>query len=188
MGNSALDSEAQRNRSVPRSAKQNLKGRSSRTAQQKRTLQVELSNAASGVHNCLKIGEVASLTDMSVKTIRYYEEIGLLEPTTTRSESGYRLFNSQVLNRLAFIKRSQSLGLSLSEIRDILKVHDSGQLPCGSVKQHLLLKVKEITEQIEALEILKSELLGLLSGWQEQPPRTLIAQTICPNIQPIRSE
>src|SRR5919199_7008893 len=186
MGNSALDSEAQRNRSVPRSAKQNLKGRSSRTAQQKRTLQVELSNAASGVHNCLKIGEVASLTDMSVKTIRYYEEIGLLEPTTTRSESGYRLFNSQVLNRLAFIKRSQSLGLSLSEIRDILKVHDSGQLPCGSVKQHLLLKVKEITEQIEALEILKSELLGLLSGWQEQPPGDRIAQTICPNIQETR--
>jgi hypothetical protein len=39
------------------------------------------------------------------------------------------------------------------------------------VKQHLLLKVEAITEQIEALEILKSELVGLLSGWQEQPPQ-----------------
>ena len=136
----------------------------------------------------LKIGEVARLTGISVKTIRYYDEIGLLEPTTNRSESGYRLFNNQVINRLAFIKRAQSLGLSLTEIHDILEVHDSGQLPCGAVKQHLLLKVQAITEQIEALEILKSELVGLLSGWQEQPERHHIAQTICPNIQSVRSE
>ena len=136
----------------------------------------------------LKIGEVARLTGIPVKTIRYYDEIGLLEPTTNRSQSGYRLFNSQVINRLAFIKRAQSLGLSLTEIHDILDVHDLGQVPCGAVKQHLLLKVQAITEQIEALEILKSELLGLLSGWQEQPEQHHIAQTICPNIQSVRSE
>jgi DNA-binding transcriptional MerR regulator len=124
---------------------------------------------------------------MSVKTIRYYEEIGLLAPATTRSQSGYRLFTPTILNRLAFIKRSQSLGLSLSEIQELLAVHDSGQLPCGAVKQHLLLKVEAITQQIEALEILKSELLGLLSGWQEQPSGDRIAQTICPNIQQLGS-
>ena len=171
MGNSAFPSEAGRNRPVPRTAQQKLKRQEGRT------------HAAVSVHNGLKIGEVASLTGMSVKTIRYYEEIGLLQPTTTRSESGYRLFSSQILNRLAFIKRSQSLGLSLSEIREILEIHDSGELPCDSVKQHLLLKVQAVTEQIEALEILKSELLGVLSGWQEQPPHALINQTICPNIQ-----
>ena len=137
----------------------------------------------SAVAHWLKIGEVASLTGMPVKTIRYYEEIGLLAPTTSRSDSGYRLFTPTVLNRLAFIKRSQSLGLSLSEIQELLEVHDLGKLPCGAVKQHLLLKVEAITKQIEALEILKSELQGLLSGWQEQPPSDRIAQTICPNIQ-----
>jgi DNA-binding transcriptional MerR regulator len=140
------------------------------------------------LNHWLKIGEVASLTGMSVKTIRYYEEIGLLTPATTRSESGYRLFSSQVLNRLAFIKRSQSLGLSLSEIQELLAVHDSGQLPCDAVKEHLLLKVEAITEQIESLEILKSELLGLLSGWQEQPSCDRIAQTICPNIEGVKRE
>lgn len=131
----------------------------------------------------LKIGEVSRLTGISVKTIRYYDEIGMLATTTTRSPSGYRLFSSTVLNRLAFIKRSQSLGLSLSEIQELLAVHDSGQLPCGAVQQHLWLKVEEITMQIEALEILKSELLGLLSGWKEQPPSTWSSQTICPNMQ-----
>ncbi len=142
----------------------------------------------SALDHWLKIGEVASQSGLPVKTVRYYEEIGLLTPTTRRSESGYRLFSSQVLNRLAFIKRAQSLGLSLSEIQGLLEIHDSGQLPCGSLKQHLLYKIEAITEQIQDLEILKSELLGLLSGWQEQPPSDRIAQTICPNIQPGSSD
>jgi MerR family copper efflux transcriptional regulator len=131
----------------------------------------------------LKIGEVAIRSGIPVKTIRYYEDIGLLKSTVQRSESGYRLFGSQVLNRLAFIKRAQSLGLSLNEIQDILNIHDSGQLPCGAVKEHLEAKVEAISKQIESLEILRADLQGLLSGWEEQPPDHLITQTICPNIQ-----
>ncbi len=131
----------------------------------------------------LKIGSVATRSGLPVKTIRYYEEIGLLTSAVQRSESGYRLFDGLVLNRLAFIKRAQSLGLSLSEIKEILNVHDKGELPCGEVKQHLQAKLEEISEQIEALQTLKAELQGVLSGWQEQPPAERIAQTICPNIQ-----
>jgi MerR family transcriptional regulator, copper efflux regulator len=131
----------------------------------------------------LKIGEVAAQSGLSVKTIRYYEEIGLLKTTVERSEAGYRLFDSQVLNRLAFIKRAQSLGLSLSEIQEILVVHDHGELPCGEVKQRLEVKVAAIAQQIEALETLKTELQGILSGWEEQPPADRIAHTICPNLQ-----
>jgi MerR family transcriptional regulator, copper efflux regulator len=131
----------------------------------------------------LKIGEVAETSGLPVKTIRYYEEIGLLTPTVERSEARYRLFHSQVLNRLAFIKRSQSLGLNLKEIHQILAVHDHGELPCGEVKQHLEAKVAEITRQIEALNTLRTELQGILSGWQEQPPADRIQHTICPNIQ-----
>lgn len=131
----------------------------------------------------LKIGEVSETSGLPVKTIRYYEEIGLLTPTVERSESQYRLFSTEVLNRLAFIKRSQSLGLNLKEIHQILAVHDHGELPCGEAKQHLESKVAEITQQIEALQTLRAELLGILSGWQEQPPADRIQQTICPNIQ-----
>lgn len=130
----------------------------------------------------LKIGEVASATGLSVKTIRYYEEIGLLEPTVLRSESGYRLFDFSVLNRLAFIKRSQSLGLTLMEVKEILSVHDQGLLPCGEVKQHLEAKVKEINQKIASLVMLRSELEGILSGWEEYPADEMAFQTICPNI------
>lgn len=131
----------------------------------------------------LKIGEVATSSHLPIKTIRYYEEIGLLTPTVCRSEANYRLFEPTVLGRLAFIKRSQSLGLSLREIQDILAVHDQGQLPCDEVKQNLKKKVQQITEQIESLQLLRSELQGLLSGWQDQPPEDIAARTICPNLE-----
>lgn len=138
---------------------------------------------SSATKQLLKIGEVATSSGLPVKTIRYYEEIGLLSPTVERSQSGYRLFNKKVLNRLAFVRRAQSLGLALSEIKDILTVHDEGELPCYEVKQHLQDKVAIVSQQIQALETLQAELNGILSGWQEHPPSHLVEQTICPNIQ-----
>ena len=137
------------------------------------------------VASSLKIGEVAQQSGLSVKTIRYYEEIGLLTPTVQRSLSKYRLFSPIVLNRLAFIRRSQALGLSLTEIQELLDIHDRGELPCGMAKQRLQEKVQAITEQIQSLEILRRELQGLLSGWQDSPLNPPIPQSICPNIQSI---
>ena len=131
----------------------------------------------------LKIGEVAARSGLSVKTIRFYAESGLLEPVMGRSPSGYRLFTEAVFNRLAFIKRSQSLGLSLQEIQDLLEIHDGGSLPCGAIKARLDAKLQDIQAQIAALAILQAELEGILSGWQDQPPAHLIEQTICPNLQ-----
>ncbi len=135
-------------------------------------------------HLLLRIGDISAESSLTVKTVRYYEDIGLLTPTVRRSEAGYRLFDARVLNRLAFIKRAQSLGLSLNEIRQILDVHDQGQMPCEDVRQHLEAKVQSINAQIEALVTLKSELQGILSGWQERPESHSASQTICPNLQP----
>ncbi|MBE9178440.1 heavy metal-responsive transcriptional regulator [Oculatella sp. LEGE 06141] len=140
-------------------------------------------NPSTTIQKLLKIGEVSIASGLPVKTIRYYEEIDLLAPTVERSDTGYRLFKPSVLNRLAFIRRAQSLGLSLNEIHQILVVHDQGQLPCGEVRQHLQSKLETLYEQIEALETLKAELQGILSGWEEQPPLHRIDQTICPNLQ-----
>lgn len=131
----------------------------------------------------LKIGEVATLSGLPVKTIRYYDDIGLLTPTVERSNSQYRWFKPAVLNRLAFVKRAQSLGLSLGEIQQILEVRDRGELPCDEVRHHLEAKLEAIAQQIKALEVLKSELQDTLLGWQSQPSIDLAAQTICPNLQ-----
>lgn len=130
-----------------------------------------------------KIGEVAAFSGLSVKTIRYYDEIGLLSPNVKRSPSGYRLFAPTVFKRLDFIKRAQTLGLSLGEIEHILQVRDRGELPCHEAKQHLQAKVAAISQQIQELETLKAELQSTLNLWDEQPPPEAIERTICPNIQ-----
>lgn len=126
------------------------------------------------------IGSVAKESGVPIKTIRYYEELGLVK-AVGRTEGGYRLFNSDIFARLNFIKRAQSLGLSLAEIKAFLDVYDGGNLPCDRVKTKLEDKVSEIEGQIQQLELLKLELKGLLSGGEtiSEIPKA----TICPIIE-----
>jgi len=130
--------------------------------------------------NLLKIGEVASVSGIPIKTIRYYDDLGLLTPDISRNKVGYRLFYQSIFNRLSFIRRSQSLGLSLKEIDNILKIYDKGEIPCGVAKEVLLEKLDNIEQQIEQLQILQSELKAILSGWQFAEK---LEGNICPNIQ-----
>jgi MerR family transcriptional regulator, copper efflux regulator len=109
-----------------------------------------------------QIGPIAKESGVPIKTIRYYEELGLLQ-SVGRSEGGYRLFHAEVFTRLRFIKRAQSLGLSLAEIKEFLGVHDQGNLPCHHVREKLQDKIVNIDRQIQQLQILKLELQGLLS-------------------------
>jgi DNA-binding transcriptional MerR regulator len=126
------------------------------------------------------IGAIASESGIPIRTIRYYNDSGLLK-TNGRTEGGYRLFDSDVFVRLKFIKRAQNLGLSLSEIKEFLEVHDRGNLPCDQIKVKLEEKLVAIEEQIQQLQILKQELKGLLSGWKKIPEQP--EETICPIIE-----
>jgi DNA-binding transcriptional MerR regulator len=69
----------------------------------------------------LRIGDVARLTRLPVKTIHYYERRGLLEPAA-RSEAGYRLYGPEEVARLEFVKRAKLLGLTLEEIRELVEL------------------------------------------------------------------
>jgi DNA-binding transcriptional MerR regulator len=126
------------------------------------------------------IGAVAKESGIPIKTIRYYEELGLLK-SSGRTEGGYRLFDADVFTRLKFIKRAQHLGLSLSEIKDFLQVHDEGELPCQHIKIKLQDKLTAIDEQIQQLLMLRQDLAGLLESWEtKHEPQ---AETICPIIE-----
>lgn len=129
----------------------------------------------------LRIGELAHRSRVPIKTIRYYEEIGLLH-AAKRTEGGFRLFFPDVLPRLDFIRRSQQLGLSLQEIGHLLIIHDKGTLPCDDVRQTLKAKIEDIDQRIQELATLKVQLQKMISGpetssqWQ--------SDVICPLIQP----
>lgn len=127
-----------------------------------------------------RIGSVAKESGLPIKTIRYYDELGLLN-TFGRTEGNYRLFSPDVFSRLRFIKRAQSLGLSLLEIKEFLAVNDQGDLPCDRIKMKLEEKLEEIEKQIQQLQILKQELRGLLSGWESVPEN--LEESICPIIE-----
>jgi MerR family transcriptional regulator, copper efflux regulator len=126
------------------------------------------------------IGSVAKESSLSIKTIRYYEELGLLN-TLGRTEGGFRIFGSDVLVRLSFIRRAQRLGLSLLEIKELLAVHDRGNLPCEDAKAKLTNRLAEVDNQIQQLLLLKGELEGLLS-MQETTPEGF-KEIICPIIE-----
>ena len=128
----------------------------------------------------LLIGQVTDISGIPIRTIRYYESLGLLK-SSRRTEGGFRQFSLDVLTRLAFIKRAQNLGLSLEEIGNILQVYDQGQAPCGEIKEKLEDKVLQIDRQIDQLLTLRSEIEGLLSGWKNIGDHH--EDTICPIIQ-----
>ncbi|HLO84380.1 MAG TPA: heavy metal-responsive transcriptional regulator [Nostocaceae cyanobacterium] len=130
--------------------------------------------------NSKLIGAVAKESGVPIKTIRYYEELGLLK-SSGRTEGGYRLFETDVFTRLKFIKRAQHLGLTLSEIKEFLQVHDEGELPCGHIKVKLQDKLTAIDEQIQQLLLLRQDLEGLLESWETVPETQ--SETICPIIE-----
>jgi DNA-binding transcriptional MerR regulator len=127
----------------------------------------------------MKIGALAGRSGLPVKTLRYYEDLGLL-PAIGRSEGGYRLFAEESLRRLEFIRRLKTLGLSLEEIQACLAVHDAGDLPCGDIEIQLGRQIERIDGQIKELRQLRKELKDLLAGWQSNPTKD--DTVICPNL------
>ena len=107
----------------------------------------------------LTIGELAKELRLNPKTIRYYEEVGLL-PEPRRSESGYRLYSKYEIERLRLVKRAKLLGLTLAEIREIVAYAIDGR--CHALEHQLLSLVKdklgEIDQKIEDLIDFKDNL------------------------------
>jgi DNA-binding transcriptional MerR regulator len=108
----------------------------------------------------LKIGEVARLVDVPAKTLRYYEDIGLISPAR-RTNSGYRLYGWRELEQIEFVRRAKLMGLTLEQIRELVEVAEEG-LP-GGVLRHLdgLLeqKLEETERRLEELRTFRESLL-----------------------------
>lgn len=114
----------------------------------------------------MNIGQLAKSSGVSAKMIRYYESIGLL-PAAERSESNYRVYRSEDIHTLRFIKRSRSLGFSLDEIQILVGLWQNPERPSSEVKslvhQHigtLELKLTEIQSILQVLKQLSSSCHG----------------------------
>lgn len=114
----------------------------------------------------LKIGEVSKQSGIGIETLRFYERQGLLG-APARTESGYRMYESGVLERLEFIKRAQVLGFSLAEIARIISEKDAGQSPCREVREIVRSRLEEIDERLKEMKRYRRELAATLKGWDE---------------------
>jgi DNA-binding transcriptional MerR regulator len=114
----------------------------------------------------LKIGEVAKASGIGIETLRFYEKSGLLDQPS-RTESGYRLYDSDVLTRLDFIKRAQVLGFSLDEIRKIIADRRAGQSPCAEVREIVRHRLAELDERMREMKRYRNELATALTQWDQ---------------------
>lgn len=110
----------------------------------------------------MRIGEVAELTGVSTKTIRFYEDSGLVPPPG-RTHSGHRRYGNETVDRLRFIRRCQTAGMSLTEVHEILALHDRGERPCGQVEQTLTDRLHHVRARIAELEVFETYLNTLLA-------------------------
>lgn len=113
----------------------------------------------------LKIGAVARRSGVSVKTIRFYCDEGLIQPVG-RSDGGYRLFNEEVLVDLSLIRTLRAMEIPLQDVGQILTSRRSGVCTCGALQARIRVKAGEIGEKIVALQSLQAELFAMLDSWE----------------------
>ena len=134
--------------------------------QLKRTAMQATKDAASP-DSLMKIGEVAKRTGIGVETLRFYERSGLLMQPA-RTEGGYRLYDTEALDTLEFIKRAQTLGFTLEEIKRIIAESRAGQSPCDEVREIVRQRLAELDERLEQMQRYREALARTLNQWDKR--------------------
>ncbi|MDE0203046.1 MAG: Cu(I)-responsive transcriptional regulator [Rhodospirillaceae bacterium] len=109
----------------------------------------------------MKIADVAEASGLSAKTIRYYEDIGLVRPM--RGENGYRAFVETDVHKLRFLARARSLGFSIKECRTLLSLYEDRGRASADVKALAEAHLRRIDRKIAELEGLRSTLATLVA-------------------------
>jgi DNA-binding transcriptional MerR regulator len=131
----------------------------------------------------VRIGELAIAADVSTKTIRYYEKIGVLAPPD-RATSGYRAYDETTVDRLRFIRAAQAVGLTLGEIRSIVALRDHGETPCTQVMDLITARAAELDQRINELQRLRADLDKLARRARRLDPANCDPRRICHLIGP----
>lgn len=114
----------------------------------------------------MKIGELAKATTTQAETIRYYEREGLL-PETARTEGNYRVYGSEHVDRLSFIRHCRGLDMTLDEIRVLLRFKDSPHEDCAQVNVLLDEHIGHVAARIKELKALERQLKTLRKNCHE---------------------
>lgn len=126
----------------------------------------------------MHIGEVARSVGVRASAIRYYETQGIIRPAP-RTLKGYRFYRDEAVDLLAFVKRAQSLGLTLKEIKSLLELNCGDRGRCRQVKRLAGEHLQQIDKTIVELQRLRRELRALLRRKVRRPDK----DSVCPLIE-----
>jgi len=126
----------------------------------------------------MQIGELAKRSAVTVQTVRFYERLRLL-PEPQRKDSGYRVYSEPDLKRLLFVRHAKSLGFSLDEIREILRMRERGHCPCADVVSIAQRHLRTVEQQITQLSKFRDGLNQAVNRWKRSGKQTISADTIC---------
>ena len=126
----------------------------------------------------MRIGELTAAAGTTTKTLRFYEDSGLLPPTE-RAANGYRDYGPEALSRLDFIRRGQAAGLTLAQIREVIDIRDAGDAPCHHAHELLTARVVDVDRQIADLQVLRATLIRQRDHAETADPSTCAAETVC---------
>lgn len=107
----------------------------------------------------MNIGEASRAVKLPAKTIRYYEEIGLVIPGT-RTSSGYRTYSETELHKLRFVQRARSLGFAIAECRELLDLYEDRERASANVQAIAMRRIDELDQKT-------LELLGIRGALSE---------------------
>lgn len=110
----------------------------------------------------MNVKEAAQATGLPAKTLRYYEDVGLVTPM--RAENGYRVYQDKDLQKLAFVGRARGLGFSLEDCRKLLSLYEDQSRTSADVKALAKSHVAEIDLKLKALRAIKQELNRLVQA------------------------
>jgi MerR family transcriptional regulator, copper efflux regulator len=116
----------------------------------------------------LTISALAKRAGVSSKALRYWEGQGLL-PRAARSHTGYRLFDSESLHYVAFIRKSKAIGLTLAEMRQVLEMARRGRCPCRQVIEWTERRVEALELENQRLSEMLRRLKRIRRQWSEEP-------------------
>ncbi len=116
----------------------------------------------------MRIGELGEKAELSPKTIRYYEDIGIL-PEPDRTASGYRNYDESALDRLRFIKAAQAVAFTLGEIKEGLAFGDRGEAPCTHVTHLMQERIRNLSQHIRGLQEMRRQLQRLVEKAKPLP-------------------
>lgn len=124
------------------------------------------------------IGEVAKIAGMTPKTLRFYEDQGLIPPAR-RGPNGYRQYGGDSIARLDFIARGRAAGLSVNQIRSILAVQEPGNAPCTHVRDVLAGQLAELDLKIAELTALRAGMAASYEAVAAGDPAACDQSRIC---------